>query len=72
VKPIANVEHAPRTNARPLLTPVEVAARLTLSRSTIYRLAEAGLLPAKRIGGQWRVDPSELEGWLAGQQVKAA
>jgi excisionase family DNA binding protein len=66
VKLDAKVDHSSTTAARPLLTPVEVAARLRLSRSTIYRLAEAGLLPAKRIGSQWRIDRDDLEAWLLG------
>jgi excisionase family DNA binding protein len=50
-----------------MLTPPEVAARLSVSRSTLYRLLEAGLLPgAVRVGGQWRVDTDELEHWLHG------
>jgi len=52
-------------NARPWLTPLGVAARLSVSRATVYRLCETGIIPAKRIGGQWRIDGDELERWLA-------
>lgn len=45
-------------------TPSEVASRLRISRSTLYRIAEAGLIPASRIGGQWRFDPDLLDRWL--------
>jgi excisionase family DNA binding protein len=52
-------------DARPLLTPLEVADRLAMSRATVYRLCEAEVIPAKRIGGQWRIDGDELDRWLA-------
>ena len=45
-------------------TPSEVASRLRISRSTLYRMAEAGLIPATRIGGQWRFDPDRIDVWL--------
>jgi excisionase family DNA binding protein len=45
-------------------TPSEVASRLRISRSTLYRMAEAGLIPASRIGGQWRFDPERIDAWL--------
>jgi nitrogen PTS system EIIA component len=52
------------TTARPLWSAAEVAARLSVSRATVYRLAEAGLLPGVRVGNQWRFDGAQLEGWL--------
>jgi excisionase family DNA binding protein len=50
-----------------LLTPGEVAARLSVSRATLYRMADAGMLPgAVRVGAQWRVEPKALEAWVHG------
>jgi excisionase family DNA binding protein len=54
-----------QTVDRPLLTPLDLAARLALSRPTIYRLCEDGTIPAMKIGGSWRVDPDEFDRWLA-------
>jgi excisionase family DNA binding protein len=49
-----------------LLTLDEVAQRLRLSRRTVERLIAADLLPALRISHRSvRVDPGELETWLA-------
>lgn len=41
-----------------------VSERLELSRSTIYRMVEAGEIPAVRIGGAIRFDPEQVEAWL--------
>ena len=51
-----------------LLRVEEVAARLRLSRTTVYRLAAEGRLPSVRIGFSRRFSPSGIEAWLAGQQ----
>ena len=55
----------PTIDTRPLLTLLDVAARLNVTRNTVYALIEDGVLPVKRIGGQWRIDPDEFEFWLA-------
>ena len=47
-----------------LLTADEVQALLRVNRRTIYRLANAGTLPAARIGRQWRFPRREIEAWL--------
>jgi PTS system nitrogen regulatory IIA component len=47
-----------------LLTLRETAELLQINERTALRLAQAGDLPASRIGGQWRVQPSALERWL--------
>jgi excisionase family DNA binding protein len=60
------------TPAGPLLTASEVATRLNVSRPTVYRLAEAGLLPGvMRVGSQWRFDAGRLEAWLSGNEQDA-
>jgi excisionase family DNA binding protein len=45
----------------------EVAQRLDVDPSTVYRLVQRGLLPAMQIGGRGhtvRIDEGELEAWL--------
>jgi excisionase family DNA binding protein len=52
------------TERKPLLTVTEVAARLNLSRWSVYRRVADGQLPAVRIGGALRFDEQELENWI--------
>jgi len=42
----------------------QVADYLQLSTSTIYSMARDGVLPASRIGNQWRFDKAEIDHWL--------
>ncbi len=44
------------------LTPIEVAERLRLSRNAVYPLLADGTIPARRIGGVWRVREDDLDG----------
>jgi excisionase family DNA binding protein len=44
----------------PLLTVREVAARLRVSRATVYRLVQTGALPALRVSNSIRVAPEAL------------
>jgi excisionase family DNA binding protein len=48
-----------------VLTPMEVAAWLKVSRSWVYAAAARGELPGRRVGKQWRFDRVELQDWLA-------
>ncbi len=45
------------------LSPAEAATALDVSREIVYRLLNRGELPAKRIGGQWRIHPVEFDAW---------
>lgn len=52
-----------------LLTLPEVAARLAVSRATVYRMVHDGRLPTVQLGGagaSLRVDADELAAWLYG------
>ena len=48
-----------------LLTVAEVAEVLRVSNMTVYRLIKAGELPALRVGKNYRIRESELEGFLS-------
>lgn len=37
-----------------LLTCNELAARLKITRRTVYRMLREGRIPCQRVGGQWR------------------
>jgi len=47
-----------------LLTVAEVADLLRINKSTVYRMAKQGRLPATRVGRQWRFRESVLYGLL--------
>lgn len=60
----------PRTASR-LLSPRDAAARLGVSRSTIYRLAARREIAFVRIGGQLRFEPHDLEAFLSTKRQAA-
>jgi excisionase family DNA binding protein len=49
------------------MTVSEVAISLRVSTMTVYRLINAGELPAARIGRSFRVRPQDLERYLSNQ-----
>ena len=53
-----------KTNDKTIMTVHEVAQYLRLSRAKVYRLANAGELPAARIGKTWRFRKDLLDAWL--------
>jgi len=53
------------------MTVGEVAAVLRVSTMTVYRLINAGKLPAVRIGRSFRVREEELDRYLAERHTKA-
>ncbi|MGC8879498.1 MAG: PocR ligand-binding domain-containing protein [Anaerolineae bacterium] len=58
-----------------MLTARDMQALLQVDRSTIYRMAEAGQLPAIKVGKQWRFPGDRVEQWLrerASTRVPAA
>ena len=65
-----------RMAERPYLSIEDVAKRFGVTPSTVYRLAQRGVLPAFKVGGQWRVSHEMLELWVADQvtveRLKAA
>ena len=50
-----------------MLTAKEMQDLLQVDRSTIYRMAEAGQLPAIKVGKQWRFPGDRVENWLKTQ-----
>jgi excisionase family DNA binding protein len=47
-----------------LLTTKQVQTILRVDRTTIYRMVEAGQIPAVRVGKQWRFARTDVERWL--------
>jgi excisionase family DNA binding protein len=54
-----------------MLTTREVQDLINVDRSTIYRMAEKGSLPAVKVGRQWRFPAAEFEAWLSGGHAPA-
>jgi excisionase family DNA binding protein len=52
-----------------MLTAKEIQALLEVDRSTVYRMAEDGRLPALKVGRQWRFPANKIENWLAAQET---
>ncbi|HEY4189858.1 MAG TPA: cobalamin-dependent protein [Candidatus Limnocylindrales bacterium] len=50
------------TETPELLTLHETADRLGVHYMTVYRRVRLGMLPATKVGGQWRVDAADLAG----------
>lgn len=43
-----------------LLTLDELAAFLKVSRDTVYRMAQRGIIPGVKVGSQWRFAQAEV------------
>ena len=50
-----------------MLTAKELQVRLQVDRSTIYRMAESGRLPAIKVGKQWRFPADQVDKWFENQ-----
>ncbi|MGH8981468.1 MAG: helix-turn-helix domain-containing protein [Acidimicrobiales bacterium] len=59
------------TSQRQFMTVGEVASELRVSSMTVYRLINAGELPAVRIGRSFRVPTEDLDRYLADRFTKA-
>jgi len=52
-----------------MLTAKELQELLQVDRSTIYRMAEAGTLPAIKVGKQWRFPSEQVADWFDRQII---
>ncbi|MCP4425833.1 MAG: helix-turn-helix domain-containing protein [Chloroflexi bacterium] len=50
-----------------MLTAKDVQEMLHVDRSTVYRMAEAGRIPALKVGKQWRFPVERIESWFQSQ-----
>lgn len=53
------------------VTVAEVAAQLRVSNMTVYRLVQAGTLPAIRVGRSYRIREDDVDRYLAKQYTRA-
>ena len=54
------------------MTVQEVAEYLNVDPKTVYRLVNRGELPGFKVGGSWRFQKDDLDGWIARQKRVAA
>lgn len=52
-----------------MLTAKDMQTLLQVDRSTIYRMAEAGRIPAIKVGKQWRFPVEQVDNWLGKQSM---
>ena len=50
-----------------ILTVDETAALLKIPRSSVYKLAQQGKIPAQKVGRHWRFHRVTLLKWIAGE-----
>ena len=48
-----------------ILTVQEAADLLRIPRSTVYKLAQVGKIPAQKVGRHWRFHRTTIEKWIA-------
>ncbi|MBT8214767.1 MAG: helix-turn-helix domain-containing protein [Acidimicrobiia bacterium] len=50
------------------LTTRQVLELIKVDKSTVYRMAEGGRIPAVKVGRQWRFPADQISAWLEGNQ----
>lgn len=54
---------------KPVLTVTEAAEYLRIPVSTLYKLTREGIVPAQKLGKQWRYHKNSLEDFLKGKML---
>ncbi len=55
-----------------VLTIDELAEYLKISKSTLYKLAQEGALPAQKVGKHWRFHRDAVDQWLRNESPSSA
>jgi len=50
----------------------DIAAELGINKMTVYRMLEAGTIPAYRFGRLYRVKPEDLDAYIRDSRVSPA
>lgn len=53
-----------------VMTIRELGKYLKISRSTLYKLAQEGKLPAQKVGRHWRFHRQAVDKWLTERPVR--
>ena len=51
------------------LTIDELATYLKMGRTTLYTMAQKGVIPGSKIGKKWRFDREEIDEWIKSGQA---
>ena len=54
-----------------LMTIDEAAKYLRIHKSTIYRLAKNGQIPASKVGNKWRFRKDVIDQWLSEKEKRS-
>jgi excisionase family DNA binding protein len=68
---VPRVQPMPKESRARFVTVAEVASLLRVSNMTVYRLVQAGQLPAVRVGRSYRIRDDDVDRYLAGQYTQA-
>ena len=52
-----------------MMTVQELAEYLKMKTVTIYKHAQAGSIPAFKVGSKWRFKKDTIDRWIEGQEV---
>jgi len=55
-------------NMEKWLTLEQIAEYLQMSTSSIYKMAQAGKIPAYKVGRQWRFRKEEIDKWITNKK----
>lgn len=61
-----------KQDLRPFFTPKTLAAYLSISERTVRYMLAGGKIPSYRVEGQRRIDPADVEAYLAKNRDRAA
>jgi len=67
---MANKNKQSELNMDKWLTLEQIAKYLQMSTSSIYKMAQAGKIPAYKVGRQWRFKKEEIDKWVEKQKPK--
>jgi len=67
---MANKNKQSELNMDKWLTLEQIAKYLQMSTSSIYKMAQAGKIPAYKVGRQWRFKKEEIDRWIEKQKPK--
>ena len=59
-----------RDSTDEILTIKEASQFLKIGKTTLYKLARNGEIPARKVGREWRFVKSELIKWLKEKQIE--
>jgi excisionase family DNA binding protein len=54
-----------------VLTIDELSAYLKIAKSTLYKLAQEGKLPAQKVGRHWRFHRAAIDRWLGDERAES-